>query len=50
MLEQVRRKLRLLVPLIERTRKDVVDTDLVQFRKKAEYFLKQHLADAAVAS
>jgi type I restriction enzyme R subunit len=73
MLEEVRKKLRLLVPLIERSKKGVVysdftddigegtgivlpgtggvvgTTEFVQFRKKAEHFLKQHLGEAAVA-
>ena len=73
MLEQVRRRLRLLVPLIERTKKSIVYTnfndqlgdgtevelpgiggsvasaEFAQFRKKAEHFLKEHLAEAAVA-
>ena len=73
MLEEVRKKLRLLVPLIERSKKGVIYSDFgdemgegvevelpgtggavgsiefLQFRKKAEHFLKQHLGDAAVA-
>jgi type I restriction enzyme, R subunit len=73
LLEDVRKRLRLLVPLIERAKKGLVfgdfedvigegaDVELpgtggeagspefVQFRKKAEYFLKEHLAEAAVA-
>ncbi len=73
MLEEVRKKLRLLVQLIERSKKGVVYSDFqdelgeateielpgtggavgsvefVQFRKKAEYFLKQNLAEATVA-
>jgi type I restriction enzyme, R subunit len=73
MLEQVRKKLRLLVPLIERTKKNVIYTsfsdeqgegieielpgtggivessEFSQFRKKAEHFLKEHLAEPAVA-
>ncbi|MCB0984154.1 MAG: DEAD/DEAH box helicase family protein, partial [Ilumatobacter sp.] len=73
MLEHVRRRLRLLVPLIERTKKAIIYTnftdemgeafevdlpgaggsvasvEFAQFRKKAEHFLKEHLAEAAVA-
>ena len=73
MLEEVRRRLRLLVPLIERSKKGVIYSDFTddigpgtaielpgtgrapasaefaQFRKKAEHFLKEHLAEAAVA-
>jgi type I restriction enzyme, R subunit len=73
MLEQMRRRLRLLVPLIDRTKKAIVYTnfqdalgdaaevglpgvggsvasaEFAQFRKKAEHFLKAHLAEAAVA-
>jgi type I restriction enzyme, R subunit len=72
MLEQVRRGLRELVPLIERAKKNVVYTDFedsfggdrevalpgtgggdsyefMQFRKKAQHFLKANLAEAAVA-
>ena len=73
MLEKIRKTLRLLVPLIERTKKNVVYTsfadekgvgveielpgtggvtegaEFIQFRKKAENFLKEHLAEAAVA-
>lgn len=73
MLEQVRKNLRLLVPLIERTKKTVVYTafvdeqgvgveidlpgvgglvesaDFAQFRKKAQHFLHEHVAEAAVA-
>jgi type I restriction enzyme R subunit len=72
MLEKVRKRLRLLVPLIERSKKKIVYSDFVdslgpgsevhlpgtggvdsaefaQFRKKAEHFLKEHLAEAAVA-
>ena len=72
MLEEVRKKLRLLVPLIERSKKGVIysdfadeigdgeqielpgtggaiaSTEFLQFRKKAEHFLKQNLAEAAV--
>lgn len=73
MLEEVRKKLRLLVPLIERSKKSIVHSDFaddigegtgvvlpgaggvvgsaefVQFRKKAEHFLKEHLGEAVVA-
>jgi type I restriction enzyme, R subunit len=73
MLEEVRKRLRLLVPLIERAKKGVVFSDFedaigessevelpgtgggvgsvefVQFRKKAEHFLKQNLGQAVVA-
>lgn len=72
MLEQLRKALRLLVPLIERAKRRVVYTDFedsfqgervvalpgtgigdsfefMQFRRKAQHFLKQHLAEAAVA-
>lgn len=73
MLEQVRKNLRLLVPLIERTKKNIVYTSFVdeqgigvevdlpgiggaaessefaQFRKKAEHFLKENLAEKVVA-
>jgi type I restriction enzyme R subunit len=74
MLEEVRKKLRLLVPLIERSKKGIIysdfqdvigetttidlpgtggtstgSTEFLQFRKKAEHFLKEHLADEAVA-
>lgn len=73
MLEQVRKNLRLLVPLIERTKKNIVYTDFVdeqgvgveidlpgiggatessefvQFRKKAQHFLKENLAEKVVA-
>jgi len=73
MLEEVRKKLRLLVPLIERAKKGVIysnfadeigegvevvlpgtggaqgSTEFIQFRKKAEYFLKQHLGEGVVA-
>jgi type I restriction enzyme R subunit len=73
MLEEVRKKLRLLVPLIERSKKAVIysdfsdeigkgekielpgtggtvaSTEFLQFRKKAEHFLKQNLGEAAVA-
>ncbi len=73
MLEEVRKKLRLLVPLIERSKRTIIYSDFVdeigeageimlpgagsvagsteflQFRKKAEHFLKEHLAEAAVA-
>lgn len=73
MLEQIRKNLRLLVPLIERTKKNIVYTNFVdeqgigveidlpgiggatgssefaQFRKRAEHFLKENLADRAVA-
>jgi type I restriction enzyme R subunit len=73
MLEEVRKKLRLLVPLIERSKgiiysdfQDVIgattaidlpgtggtsagSTEFLQFRRKAEHFLKEHLADEAVA-
>jgi type I restriction enzyme R subunit len=73
MLEEVRKRLRLLVPLIERSKKGVIysdfqdeigegvevelpgtggavgSTEFLQFRKKAEHFLKQNLGEAAVA-
>jgi type I restriction enzyme R subunit len=72
MLERVRRRLRGLVPLLERSKKAIVYTnfsdslgdtseiglpgigsiasaEFAQFRKKAEHFLKEHLAEAAVA-
>jgi type I restriction enzyme R subunit len=73
MLEDVRKRLRLLVPLIEKAKKGQVFTDieddigtattvvlpgtigdgdtaeLAQFRKKARHFLKEHLAEEAVA-
>lgn len=73
MLEEVRKKLRALVPLIERAKKGIIYSDFgdqigesvevvlpgtggaagsaefLQFRKKAEHFLKQHLGDAPVA-
>lgn len=73
MLEEIRQKLRLLVPLIERSKKGIVysdfednigdgslvemkctggtgpSTEFVQFRKKAEHFLKEHLGEQAVA-
>jgi type I restriction enzyme R subunit len=73
MLEEIRKKLRLLVPLIERSKKNIVytkfvdelgagvevelpgtggvneSTEFAQFRKKAQHFLKEHLAEAAVA-
>ncbi|QXC60784.1 DEAD/DEAH box helicase family protein [Aquihabitans sp. G128] len=74
MLEEVRKRLRLLVQLIERSRKGVLysdfqdvigettsidlpgtggtsagSTEFLQFRKKAEHFLKDHLADDVVA-
>ena len=73
MLEQIRKRLRLLVPLIERSKRNVVYTnfadeqgagveielpgtggalvspEFAQFRKKAQHFLKEHLAEAAVA-
>jgi type I restriction enzyme R subunit len=73
MLEEVRKRLRLLVPLIERSKKGVVysdfqdeigkgtvvdlpgtggavgSTEFLQFRKKAEHFLKQNLGEAVVA-
>ena len=73
MLEEVRKRLRLLVPLIERSKKGVIYSDFddeigdgvdielpgtggalesaefLQFRKKAEHFLKEHLAEGAVA-
>ncbi|MDZ7732967.1 MAG: type I restriction-modification enzyme R subunit C-terminal domain-containing protein [Acidimicrobiia bacterium] len=73
MLEQVRKKLRHLVPLIEKSKKNIIYTDFTdrrgdstdidvpgtggairgtefaQFRKKAQHFLKQNLAEAAVA-
>jgi len=73
MLEEVRKRLRLLVPLIEKAKKarlftdfeDLIggttifeltgtgktapSTEFDQFRKKAEHFLKENLAEAAVA-
>ena len=73
MLEDLRRKLRLLVPLIERSKKNIVytkfkdelgagvevelpgtggakeSTEFAQFSKKAQHFLKEHLADVTVA-
>jgi type I restriction enzyme R subunit len=73
MLEEVRKKLRALVPLIERSKKGIIysdfgdeigegvdvalpgtggaagSTEFLQFRKKAEQFLKQHLGEAPVA-
>lgn len=72
MLEQLRRRLRDLVPLIERSKKKPVYTDFedtfggdrevvlpgtgggdnyefLQFSKKAQHFLKEHLADDVVA-
>jgi len=67
MLEELRRKTRLLVPLIERSKKNLIYTDFTdelgeatevdlvpgtsfaQFRKKAESFLNDHLADDIVA-
>ncbi|WP_395156998.1 type I restriction-modification enzyme R subunit C-terminal domain-containing protein, partial [Ilumatobacter sp.] len=73
MLEEVRKKLRALVHLIERSKKGVIYSDFtdevgesieielpgtggsvgssefVQFRKKAEHFLKENLGEAAVA-
>jgi len=73
MLEEVRKRLRLLVPLIEKAKKGVLFTDFEdligettafeltgtgktapntgfdQFRKKAEHFLKENLAEASVA-
>lgn len=73
MLEQVRKRLRQLVPLIERSKKSIIYSDFadqlspgvdihlpgvgggglniefVAFRKKARHFLKQHLAEDAVA-
>jgi type I restriction enzyme R subunit len=73
MLEEIRKKLRLLVPLIERSKKSIVYTkftdelgtgviielpgtgganessEFAQFRKKAQHFLKEHLAESAVA-
>jgi type I restriction enzyme R subunit len=73
LLEEVRKKLRVLVPLIERSKRTIIYSDFVdeigeageivlpgigsvarsteflQFRKKAEHFLKEHLAEAAVA-
>ena len=73
MLEEIRKNLRLLVPLIERSKKKIVYTkftdelgagvevelpgtgganeskEFAQFRKKAQHFLKEHLAEAAVA-
>lgn len=73
MLEEVRKKLRLLVPLIERSKKGVIYSDFtdeigpattielpgtggaigssefVQFRKKAEHFLKEHLGEVTAA-
>lgn len=73
MLEEVRKRLRLLVSLIERSKKAIVFSDFTdaigeaseielpgtggavgspefaQFRKRAEHFLKENLAEAAVA-
>ena len=73
MLEEVRKRLRLLVPLIEKAKKGQIFTDIedeigegstvalpgavgagesaefAQFRKKAQHFLKEHLAEEAVA-
>jgi type I restriction enzyme R subunit len=73
MLEQLRQRLRGLVPLIERSKKAIVYTnfgdmlgdateialpgiggsvasaEFAQFRKKAQHFLKEHLAEGAVA-
>jgi type I restriction enzyme R subunit len=73
MLEEVRKRLRLLVPLIEKAKKGVLFTDFEdliggttvfeltgtgktapsaefdQFRKKAEHFLKENLAEDSVA-
>jgi type I restriction enzyme R subunit len=72
LLEQLRRRLRDLVPLIERSKKRAVYTDFedtyggdrqvalpgtgggesyefIQFRKKAQHFLKEHLGEAVVA-
>jgi type I restriction enzyme R subunit len=73
MLEEIRKKLRLLVPLIERSKKNIVytkftdelgtgvevelpgigganeSTEFAQFRKKAQHFLKENLAETAVA-
>jgi type I restriction enzyme R subunit len=72
MLEEVRKKLRALVPLIERAKKGVIYSDFedviglgavvelpgaggggspefVQFRKKAQHYLKEHLEDPVVA-
>ncbi|MEM8621308.1 MAG: DEAD/DEAH box helicase family protein [Actinomycetota bacterium] len=73
MLEEVRKKLRELVPLIERSKKAIIYSDFsdelgdgvevelpgtggavgsaeyLQFRKKAEHFLKEHMADEPVA-
>lgn len=72
MLEEVRKRLRMLVPLIERTKKGVIysdfedaigegsavelpgtgglvgSTEFLQFRKKAEHFLKENLGEAVV--
>ncbi|MDP6717685.1 MAG: helicase-related protein, partial [Pirellulaceae bacterium] len=73
MLEEMRKRLRLLVPLIEKAKRGqiftdfedlmgevttielpgtgggVANTEFNQFRKKAQHFLKEHLAEAAVA-
>jgi type I restriction enzyme R subunit len=73
MLEEIRKKLRLLVPLIERSKKNIVytkftdelgtgvevelpgigganeSTEFAQFRKKAQHFLRENLAETAVA-
>ena len=73
MLEEVRKRLRLLVPLIERSKKSVVYSDFtdaigegstvelpgtggavgssefLQFKKKAQHFLKANLGEASVA-
>ena len=73
MLEWVRKRLRSLVPLVERTKKTIISTnfadeqgtgveielpgtggtlestEFAQFRKKAQHFLKEHLAEVAIA-
>ena len=73
MLEEVRKKLRSLVPLIERSKKGVIysnfgdeigeateielpgtggavgSSEFIQFRKKAEHFLKQNLGESSIA-
>ena len=73
MLEDLRKRLRMLVQLIERSKKGVIyskfidemghavavelpgtggavgSAEFIQFRKKAEHFLKEHLGGAAVA-